>query len=247
MKIKKLFYLKNEMLFANLLANLIGLFFVNTILFWAEGAPVTGVLQIPLPYWIDTLFTPFAFIFVCVMTLFYELPIRRCFNLSYNKEPIPQDLKTKACRRLLNEPFVLIALTSSMWILASIIYSIIYLVYAAGSNMVQRVLVNNLITGVVIVTIAFFLLEHILQRRLAPEFFPNGGLTAIPGTLKIRIRTRLGALLFALNLIPLISIMLLFQRIVNTQQDLSTAIPQLQLAIFMILIQTHLVSSVDRE
>lgn len=62
--------------------------------------------------------------------------------------------------------------------------------------------------------------------------FPNGGLTAIPGTLKIRIRTRLGALLFALNLIPMASIMLLFQRVANTQQDLNAAIPQLQLAIF---------------
>ncbi len=90
----RLFFLKNQMLFAIFLANIIGLFFVNAILFWAEGAPVTGVLQIPLPYWIDTLFTPFAFIFVCLMTLFYEQPIRRCLNMSCKKQPIPRELKT---------------------------------------------------------------------------------------------------------------------------------------------------------
>lgn len=210
MKINRRFYLKNLILFAILLANLIGLYFVNTILFWAEGAPDTGVFEIPLPYWVATLYTPLAFIFLCVMTICYELPIRRCLDLSFKKETIPQELKDKACRRLLNEPFVLIALTACMWLLASIIYSTIYWVYAPGLNMIPRVLGNALITVVVIVTIAFFLLEHILQRRLAPEFFPNGGLTAIPGTLKIRIRTRLGALLFASNLIPLVSIMLLF-------------------------------------
>ena len=98
--------------------------------------------------------------------------------------------------------------------------------------MVQRALYNAVTTGIITVTIAFFLLEHILQKRLAPHFFPSGGLTTIPRTLRIRIRTRLVALLFACNLIPLISIMQIFQRITNTQQDLSTVIQQLRSAIF---------------
>ncbi len=98
--------------------------------------------------------------------------------------------------------------------------------------MVQRALFNALGTGVITVTIAFFLLEHILQKKLAPHFFPNGGLTTIPRTLRIRIRTRLVALLFACNLIPLISIMRILQRITSTEQDLSIAIQQLRSAIF---------------
>jgi sigma-B regulation protein RsbU (phosphoserine phosphatase) len=228
----KRFHLKNEMLVANFLANFIGVFFVNAMLFVAEGYPDRQMWQHGFPYWVDALFTPFAFSFVVVMTLLYEKPIRRYLNLSFKQASISRDLETKARRRLLNEPFVLIALSFSMWLLAAIIYPTIHWAYGSGLNMVQRALYNALSTGVITVTIAFFLLEHILQKKLAPLFFPNGGLTIIPRTLRIRIRTRLVALLFACNLIPLISIMLIVQRITSTQPDLNTAIQQLRSAIF---------------
>jgi sigma-B regulation protein RsbU (phosphoserine phosphatase) len=93
-------------------------------------------------------------------------------------------------------------------------------------------LTNALSSGIITVTVAFFLLEHILQKKLAPHFFPQGGLTTIPRTLRIRIRTRLVALLFACNLIPLVSIMRVVHRITTTQQDLSVTIQQLRSAIY---------------
>jgi len=229
----KLFHLKNEMLVANGLANFVGVFFVNAMLFVAEGFPADKQMwQQPIPYWVDALFTPFAFSFVAVMTLLYEKPIRRYLNLSFKKASIPQDLETTARQRLLNEPFVLIALSFSMWILAATIYPLIHWVYGPELIMVQRTLYNALTTGIITVTVAFFMLEHILQKKLAPLFFPNGGLTTVPQTLRIRIRTRLVALLFACNLIPLITIMLLLQRITSTQPDFKTAVEQLRSAIF---------------
>ena len=228
----KLFHLKNEMLIANFLANFIGVFFSSAMLYMAEGFPDKQMWQQPLFYWVDALFTPFAFTFVGVMTLLYEKPIRRYLNLSFKQASISKDLETKARRRLLNEPFVLIALSFSMWLLAATIYPIIHWAYGSELNMVLRALFNALITGVITVTVAFFLLEHILQKKLAPLFFPKGGLTTIPRTLRIRIRTRLVALLFACNLIPLISIMRILQRITSTEQDLSIAIQQLRSAIF---------------
>jgi sigma-B regulation protein RsbU (phosphoserine phosphatase) len=229
----KLFHLKNEMLVANGLANFVGVFFVNAMLYVAEGFPADKQMwQQPIPYWVDVLFTPFAFSFVAAMTLLYEKPIRRYLNLSFKKAPIPQDLEITARQRLLNEPFVLIALSFSMWLLAATIYPLIHWVYGPELNMVQRTLYNALITGVITVTVAFFMLEHILQKKLAPLFFPNGGLTTVPQTLRIRIRTRLVALLFACNLIPLITIMLIMHRITSTQADFRTAIEQLRSAIF---------------
>ena len=97
--------------------------------------------------------------------------------------------------------------------------------------MVLGSLYHSLSTGVITVTIAFFLLEHILQKKLAPHFFPNGGLHAIPKTLRIRIRTRLVAMLFACNLIPLISIILVIHRITNNFSDTQIAMEQLRWAI----------------
>jgi adenylate cyclase len=49
--------------------------------------------------------------------------------------------------------------------------------------------------------------EAVLQRRLAPLFFPDGGLYVTPGTLRIRIPTRLTAMLLACNLVPFIAIL----------------------------------------
>ena len=227
------FHLKNEMLVANFLANFVGVFFVNAMLYVAEGFTADRqVWQQPIPFWVDALFTPFAFSFVTVMTLLYEQPIRQYLNLSFKKASISQDLETMARRRLLNEPFILIALSFSMWLLSATVYPLIHWAYGSGLNLVQRTLYNSLITGVITITVAFFMLEHILQKKLAPLFFPDGGLTTVPRTLRIRIRTRLIALLFACNVIPLITIMLILQRITNNQRDLSIAIQQLRSAIF---------------
>ncbi len=228
----KLFHLKNEMLVATFLANLIGVFFANATLYFAEGFADRQIWQYRVPYWIDALFNPFAFSFVCVMILIYEKPIRRYLNLSFNQADIPPDLETAARRRILNEPFVLIALSFSMWFLAAIVYPLIHWVYGSGTNMVQRALTNALSSGIITVTVAFFLLEHILQKKLAPRFFPAGGLTTVPRTLRIRIRTRLVAMLFACNLIPLVSIMWMLHRITSAQPDLNIAIQLLRSAIF---------------
>jgi sigma-B regulation protein RsbU (phosphoserine phosphatase) len=77
------------------------------------------------------------------------------------------------------------------------------------------------------------MLEHILQKKLAPLFFPSGGLTAVPRTMRIRIRTRLAALLFACNLIPLISIMFIMMRVGGLQQDAATTLQQLRTSIYI--------------
>ena len=228
----KLFHLKNEMLVATFLSNLIGVFFANSTLYYSGGFADRQIWQYRLPYWIDALFDPFAFSFVCVMILIYEKPIRRFLNLSFKQADISPDLETMARRRLLNEPFVLIALSFSMWLLAATVYPLIHWVYGSGSNMVQRALTSALSSGIITVTVEFFLLEHILQKKLAPRFFPEGGLTTVPRTLRIRIRTRLVAMLFACNLIPLVSIMWMLHRITSTQPDLNIAIRQLRSAIF---------------
>ena len=227
----KLFHLKNEMLAANFLANLIGVFGANAMLHMATGRSQKELWEHAVPYWIDALFTPFAFGFVVVTSLVYEKPIRRYLNSLFRKESISPNLKSIARQRLLNEPFIFIALDFSMWLLSAIIYSTIHWVYGSGTNMVLGSLYHSLSIGVITVTIAFFLLEHILQKKLAPHFFPNGGLHAIPKTLRIRIRTRLVALLFACNLIPLISIILVMHRIINNYSDTLIALDQLRWAI----------------
>ena len=228
---KRLLHLKNEMLIANFLANFVGVFGVNALMFTAEGFTNKKIWSYALPYWIDALFTPFAFSFVLVMTILYERPIRSYLNTLYNQAPISRNLQNRARQRLLNEPFVLISLDFSMWLLSAVIYPIIHWIYGSGSYVIQVSLYHSLSTGIVTITVAFFLLEHILQKKLTPHFFPQGGLFSVPKTLRIRIRTRLAALLFACNLIPLISIILVLHRITSNTSDAAAALSQVRLAI----------------
>jgi len=229
----KLLHLKNEMLVANFLANFIGAVLVQALIFRAETPIPDSLFENRLAYWFDAVFTPFAFIFVTAITLIYERSIRQYLTARSNQIPISPELENKARQRLLNEPFVLIAIDLCMWLLAAILYPIAFSLTGADQVDVQRSLVLNISTGIITVTVAFFLLEHVLQKRLARHFFPDGGLHKIPRTLRIRIRTRLTALLFACNLIPLFSILQVIDRITKNFDDPATAMELTRSAIFI--------------
>lgn len=226
-------HLKNDMLAANLIANFVGVILVKVFLMETEGPFPEEIWQNPIAFYFDQAFTPAAFIFVCGLTLLYERPIRTYLDAKFQNSPVPANLGHAARQRLLNEPFVLISLSFSMWLLSAIAYPIVYLLLDMGRYWMQRSCFLSLSTGLITSTVAFFMLEHVLQKRLAPHLFPNGGLYTIPKTLRIRIRTRLAALLFACNLIPLITIMLIIHRITSTQADPAMAMGLLQSSIFI--------------
>ncbi|MDP4856609.1 MAG: SpoIIE family protein phosphatase, partial [Desulfobacterales bacterium] len=66
--------------------------------------------------------------------------------------------------------------------------------------------------GMITITIAFFFMERQLQKGLVPMLFPEGGLYATRGTLRIRIGTRLAALIAAANLIPFLAFLMIVRK-----------------------------------
>jgi len=196
---------KNSMLFSTLVSNAVGVAVVIFLTWQSADMLPSEILR--LTYRIDRFFMPASFIVPFVLILIYERPIRGYLKRSYQKQPLSDDLVREARRRLLNEPFFLIGLSFCIWMTAALIYCGAFWAQGAGWDLIQRAFFRSFYTGLITVTVAFFVLEFILQRRVAPYFFPNGGLSTTPGTLRIRIRTRLVALLLASNIIPLISIL----------------------------------------
>jgi sigma-B regulation protein RsbU (phosphoserine phosphatase) len=230
----ELFHLKNYMLGANFLANLIGVLSTKILLFKTEGPLPDEILLNPIFNFIDAAFVPAAFILVGGATLVYERPIRSYLSAKFEKKPVPLILEHNAQQKLLNEPFILIALSFSMWLLSAILYPATYsIILDESSYWIQRSCFLSLSTGLITITVAFFLLEYVLQKRLAPHFFPNGGLYTVPKTLRIRIRTRLAALLFASNLIPLITIIVIMHRISGSQVDPAMSLNLLRSSIYV--------------
>ncbi len=229
----RLWQLKNEMMAANFLANLIGVGLIELFLLRTEGSIPAEFLQHPVANLVDYLFYFIAFTFIPITTLIYERPIREYLNAEFNKVSVSSATEHTARQRLLNEPFVLMSLSFSMWLLSAIVYPILYWALDIGKYWIQSACFMSLSTGLIIVTVAFFLLEYVLQKHLAPHFFPNGGLYSIPKTLRIRIRTRLAALVFACNIIPLISIFLINHQIILLQSEPARAFELLRSSIFI--------------
>jgi len=196
---------KNSMLFSTLVSNAVGVAVVIFLTWQSADMLPSEILR--LTYRIDRFFMPASFIVPFVLILIYERPIRGYLKRSYQKQPLSDDLVREARRRLLNEPFFLIGLSFCIWMTAALIYSGAFWAQGAGWGLIQRAFFISFFTGLITVTVAFFVLEFVLQRRVAPYFFPAGGLSTIPRTLRIRIRTRLFALLLASNIIPLVAIL----------------------------------------
>jgi sigma-B regulation protein RsbU (phosphoserine phosphatase) len=228
----KLFHLKNDMLVANFLANFIGVALTKLFLLKTESPMPDELFQNPVFLLIDTAFTPFAFCFVGLMTVLYERPIRSYLNAKFLRQRVPAALEHTARQRLLNEPFVLISLSFSMWLLSAIVYPVMYWTLDSGTYWMARSCFLSFSTGLMVITVAFFLMEHVLQKQLAPHFFPNGGLYTIPKTMRIRIRTRLAALAFACNIIPLITIFMIIHRIPVFQSEPAEALELLRSSLF---------------
>ncbi|MGD9054774.1 MAG: SpoIIE family protein phosphatase [Desulfobacterales bacterium] len=223
-----LFRLKNQMFFFNLVGISIGVltFF---ILSYRSISPPTPEIE-RLTFRIALFFEPLFFMFILAATLIFEQPIRRSLDLMYRNKTVPHELASKARQRLLNEPFFLIALDLLLWLSAAVVYPICYYTFKAGEMIVGRALIQNLLIGLGTMTAAFFILEYVLQR-MAPYFFPNGGLYITPKTLRVRIRTRLVALIFACNLIPFLALIAIVRGSQRTHLDPSQLIELLRPAL----------------
>ncbi len=197
--------LKNAMLIGNGLANLVGVQIVDIIsrLSIVKLQPDTQAMAER----IDAVYVPVSFSLIGLITYLYERPIRRLLGDIYHSRATEARLALKARQRLLNEPFFLIGVNMTCWLTASIVYPSI--LHATGSLHIPlaRIFIQTNLVGLTTCIVAFFILEHVLQKRLAQHVFPHGGLASLPNTLRIKIRTRLGAMLFACNLIPFIAVL----------------------------------------
>jgi len=196
---------KNAMLFSILVSNAIG---VAVVLFFTQrSATMLSPDIVQLVDQIDKFFLPASFLLPLALIRIYERPIRAYLKGRYGQKPLSEARVLEARQRLLNEPFFLIGLSFCMWLAAAGVYSGTFWAHGAGPVVVRSAFLRSLYTGLITITVAFFVLEFVLQRRVIPHFFPDGGLSMIPRTLRIRIRTRLTAFLLACNIVPLFSIL----------------------------------------
>jgi sigma-B regulation protein RsbU (phosphoserine phosphatase) len=201
------FRLKNWMLIGNYLANVVAFVLMEKLIFRGGPLPSNETRQIVASS--GDIFRGCATIAISLF-IFYEAPIRRYLNDIYQHFPSSQEVVETARRRLLNEPFYMMALNLGIWIVAAFFFS--YQISSLGEPrpVVLRMFLLSLNTGLITAVMSFFLLEHVSQGHVARFFFPEGGLHKTPKTIRNRIYVRFLALLFACNTIPFLSFIQLY-------------------------------------
>jgi sigma-B regulation protein RsbU (phosphoserine phosphatase) len=99
----------------------------------------------------------------------------------------------------------MMALNLCIWIFAAFFFAYLFKIFGEPRPVVFRIFLISLNTGLVTAVMCFFLLEHVSQKHISRFFFPEGGLYNTSKTIRIRIFIRFLALLFACNIIPLLS------------------------------------------
>jgi adenylate cyclase len=228
MKKSVLFRVKNAMLLANMISNAIG---VCVVLFLSQSIRSSSSEISELALRINQVFVPCSFLLPLVLTILYEKPIRAYLtNLSLQKGVLEEEMM-EARRRLLNEPFFLIALDMGLWLAAAVLYATLFLTHGANWPVIQTAFLLNSHAGLITTTVAFFVFEFVMQRRVVPHLFPQGSLFRTPGTIRIRIRTRLVAFLFASNLIPFLTFLYAVHGTFQDHRDPVEILEQLQTTI----------------
>ena len=231
MKKWRLIVLKNQMVFGNFISNLVGTMVVGLISLHSIDPPTSNIQQ--LSESVDSIFLPIVWLLIFLFTLYYERPIRKFIDQKYRyKQPIDDSLETTAKRRLLNEPFVLITVDLLVWLIAAAVYPLVFWVAYEGDFNWHRVVFRTLMVCMVTLIVAFYFLEHILQKQMVPHFFPEGGLSKISKSHRIRIRLRIAALILACNIIPCISFMMILRETSRISLEPEILLDSLRKSIF---------------
>ncbi len=104
------FRFKNTMLIANVISNLVGVAVVFYL--FSRTGMLRSTLQGNMYATINCIFIPLSFAIPVAVTLIYERPIRQYLEGKRNGVTASADLTRQVHRRLLNEPFFLIALNA---------------------------------------------------------------------------------------------------------------------------------------
>ena len=108
-------------------------------------------------------------------------------------------------RRAILVPYVFAALSFGGWILAGLVWGVLYPILwgiFSPARSLRSVFGITCIAGTVTAALIFFAVEH-QWRRVLPAFFPGGDLSAVPGVLRLRVRVRLLVIFLVLSVIPL--------------------------------------------
>jgi sigma-B regulation protein RsbU (phosphoserine phosphatase) len=196
---------------ANLAATAVGaglLYVIYEFVLRDHKSPQYVEFHIRTSNYLGAIFTLFFAIIII-----YEWPIRCYLDRIGSKASIPAGRQSIVEKRLLNEPYFIIGIDMAAWVTAGATFAVFERHFGLPWQEISMNRFDALLTGLVSTTLAFFLLERILQIYLVPHVFPRGKLYNVRGTRRINLAVRLSAVFVAISLIPLLAILASLYRV----------------------------------
>ena len=148
--------LKNWMLIGIFLANTVAQILMDNFLFRGGPLPSAESRQLVSP--IGDAFDLFFSLVLIIFVFIYERPIRRTLNDTFHNRTTSHETIETARRRLLNEPFYMMALNLCIWIFAAFFFAYIFKSFGEPRPVVFRIFLISLNTGLITAVMCFFLL-----------------------------------------------------------------------------------------
>ena len=126
-------------------------------------------------------------------------------------QEVDPDLFKKAQRKILDLPYSSALMSLFNWFLAAITMTTYSLISDPGEGVSLaaklsegiRVFIGLIIAGIITCAIIFFTVESEC-KKIWPDFFPEGGLTRIPGAFRLKLRIRMFGIFVLASILPLI-------------------------------------------
>jgi len=202
------FFTANGLLIGNLIANFIGGTMADEFL--SYGTIAVAQDKIAFLNKLDDVINMVWLVTCFLIILWYERPVRTCLKKFQKGDKQEPEVIDRARKRILNAPYFVVCLNFIVWTVFAFAY------WWMGIPLVMGV---GLATGLITLALAFFWVEYVAQALLIPLFFPNGGLNQVSGVWSVGLRGRLGALVFAVSIVPLAFIHLTISRYQSIQEQ----------------------------
>ena len=133
-----------------------------------------------------------------------QRPISGVIKRLRKGEKIDEGAWVRGRRRLLNLPFAITVIDLATWLIVPAV--VIHIaIYTSGQEYkgVLFVYFRTFMIGIISSTLAFFLLEDYIRRKLIPIFFPKGRLAELSKTFKLPVRKRIRLLYMSGTSVPM--------------------------------------------
>ena len=151
---------------------------------------------------------PFILIIVGLLQYVFQCPVCACLSALKQQVECTRYGMEQIRKRVLNLPLILALANLLVYILAPLVLIGSFFLFDLFPNLNVRIasllFFRAVMIGLITSSLSFFIVESYARRVLIPRVFPEGGLTEVPGVVRVNVGRRIKLLNLAGTLTPMI-------------------------------------------